>query len=330
VRAVRSLLHPDDLASLVAEEYDVAAPVTVALLRFGFNDTYTVTDAGGTRWVLRVYARGKYWIRSEADLRCELELLEHLADAGRAVVRPLRRGSGDGDLLGRLTAPEGPRCFALFAFAPGRPADDETLDLTRRHAVGAEVARLHVAMDGFGSDNSRYHLDGDLFVDMALAEARALGAEETTAYRELEPLAMRVKDYLTQLDKGGPAYGLIHADIHPGNVMLASNSELALIDFDHCGFGWRAYELTNFYARPDASEQARAQWSAILAGYESVRALTPSERDALPVLTACRELWELGDWLRAANWNGLDEDAAALCQRTLDRIRRPLAAMKWA
>ena len=99
VRAVRSLLHPDDLARLVAEEYAVATPVTVALLRLGFNDTYVVTDAAGERLALRVYLREKYWIRSDADLLCELELLEHLADAGRAVVPGC--GAARDDLLGR-------------------------------------------------------------------------------------------------------------------------------------------------------------------------------------------------------------------------------------
>jgi Ser/Thr protein kinase RdoA (MazF antagonist) len=327
VRAVRSLLHPDDLASLVADEYEVAAPVTVALLRLGFNDTYVVTDGGGGRWALRVYLNDKYWIRSDSDLRCELELLEHLALAGRPVVRPVRCCSGD--LLGRLTAPEGARCFALFGFVPGRSADDRTLDLNTRHALGAEIARLHVAMDGFRSDRGRYHLDADLLVGMALTELRAIGAEQSAAYGEYERLALLVKDYLAGLDQDGPAYGLIHADIHPGNVLLAPTGEFTLIDFDHCGFGWRAYDLTNFYVGPGASDDARKEWAALLDGYESVRPFAPAERDAIPVLTACRGLWDAGDWLRAASWNGFDGDAGTLCQQALDRIRKPLAAMNW-
>ena len=75
-------------------EYVIAAPVKVSLLNRGFNDTYLVTDVEGGRRVLRVYNREKYWIRSESDLRFELDLLEHLAAAGLGVIRPYQRTPG--------------------------------------------------------------------------------------------------------------------------------------------------------------------------------------------------------------------------------------------
>ena len=288
VRAVRSLLHPDDLARRVAQEYAVATPVTVALLRLGFNDTYVVTDAAGERLALRVYLREKYWIRSESDLLCELELLEHLADTGRAVARPRRRCGGE--LLGQVTAPEGARSYALFSFAPGRPADQKPIAPEMRHALGAEIARLHGAMDEFRSEHSRYHLDADLLVGMALSGLQALGVDKTNPsdYAELEALTLRVRDYLSALDLEPAAYGLIHADIHLGNVLVGATGEFVFIDFDHSGFGWRVYDLTNFYEGPDRRDETQQKWTTLLAGYESVRPLTSSERDAIPVLAACR------------------------------------------
>lgn len=102
MRVTHSLLHAEDLAQLVEREYAIAAPVRVSLLNRGFNDTYLVTDVEGGRRALRVYNREKYWIRSESDLRFELDLLEHLAAAGLGVIRPYRRTLGD--RLGRLVA----------------------------------------------------------------------------------------------------------------------------------------------------------------------------------------------------------------------------------
>ncbi|MEO3927666.1 phosphotransferase [Micromonosporaceae bacterium B7E4] len=102
---MRVTLHAEDLAQLVEREYAIAAPVKVSLLNRGFNDTYLVTDVEGSRRVLRVYNREKYWIRSESDLRFELDLLEHLAAAGLGVIRPYQRTLGG--RLGRLMAPEG-------------------------------------------------------------------------------------------------------------------------------------------------------------------------------------------------------------------------------
>src|SRR5262245_18591761 len=101
MRVTHSLLHAQDLAQLVEREYAVAAPVTVSLLNRGFSDSYLVPDIDGGRRVLRVYNREKSWIRSESDLHFELGLLEHLAAAGLAVIRPYPRAAGD--RLGRLT-----------------------------------------------------------------------------------------------------------------------------------------------------------------------------------------------------------------------------------
>lgn len=46
----------------------------VSLLNRGFNDTYLVTDDEGDRRVLRVYNRGKYWIRSESSTTSSLSI----------------------------------------------------------------------------------------------------------------------------------------------------------------------------------------------------------------------------------------------------------------
>jgi Ser/Thr protein kinase RdoA (MazF antagonist) len=166
-RTVRSLLHPDDLARIVEREYEVEAPVTARLLRCGFNDSYRITDRNGGTRVLRVYAHDKHWIRSESDLLFELELLDALAAAGRRVSYPYRRRTPGNALLGHVDAPEGARCFALFTFATGAPANDRPLSGDQLTTFGAEIARIHSAMDTFGSNHSRYRLD--VLVDLPLA-----------------------------------------------------------------------------------------------------------------------------------------------------------------
>src|SRR5215475_7815699 len=141
MRVTHSLLHVEDLAQLVEREYAIAAPVKVSLLNRGFNDSYLVTDVEHGRRVLRVYNREKYWIRSESDLRFELDLLAHLGAAGLGVIRPYQRTLGD--RLGRLTAPEGERCFALFTFASGMPLYDGKLTAEQWREYGSGIARMH-------------------------------------------------------------------------------------------------------------------------------------------------------------------------------------------
>lgn len=324
MRTVRSLLHPDDLGELVRREYEIQPPVTAKLLQRGFNDAYLITDGAGIRRMLRVYAKDKYWLASETDVCFELELLEYLGSSGRLVSHPYPRQSGE--LLGRLDAPEGQRSYALFTFAPGRTLGSQPFDETLWQAVGRELARLHCAADAFESKKSRYHLDLAILVDMPLAAIKPyVTPEEEGAYVELNDVAQRLKDAVRRHAWGPGTYGLIHADTHDGNIHVAADGTFTLFDFDHCGFGWRAYDLATYYRHPTADGEERQKWTAFLAGYEDVRPLTAAERDSMPVFRACRALWDVGDWLRAAQWTGDAWALDRLCQRTLKRVREPLA-----
>lgn len=321
MRVVRSLLDPADLGRLVEQEYEVECRVSVQLLRQGFNDTYLVTDPTGGCRVLRVYARDKYWIRSKSDLLYELELLDFLAARGRAVSGPYRRRSGD--LTGPLEAPEGTRAFALFTHADGVPAEQLDPSSTRMRDLGVEIGRIHLAMEEFQTDHDRYHLDLDLLISMPLtAIAAATGTSQQAEYAELRHLAERLEEHIGGLDLPPGAYGPIHADLNPSNIHVRDDGGFAVFDFDHCGFGWRAYDLIALYPAPDAPEPEWDGWSQLLAGYQSVRPLSQTERDAMPAFAGCHELWNAGDWVRAASWAGRRWEPDRLCTRTLDRIRR--------
>ncbi|MEQ4304958.1 phosphotransferase [Plantactinospora sp. B6F1] len=322
MRVTHSLLHAEDLAQLVEREYAIAAPVRVNLLNRGFNDTYLVTDADGGRRVLRIYNREKYWIRSESDLRFELDLLEHLAAAGLGVIRPYQRTLGD--RLGRLTAPEGERCFALFTHAPGRPLYEETLTPEQWREYGSGIARMHLAMDTFRTSHDRYHLDEHILIERPLASlAPYAGSDRATAdLAELGRLGERLTDQIQRLRTIGGAYGIIHADLHRGNTTIDGDGRLITLDFDHCGFGLRAYDLTVYYRGPDSPEEERERWAAVVAGYQQARPLSRNEVASFPVLAACRAIWDIGDWVSAAARNGDAWVTDAVISKLLADVRK--------
>jgi len=322
MRATHSLLHAEDLAQLVEREYAVAAPVRVSLLNRGFNDTYLVTDVEGGRRVLRVYNRVKYWIRSESDLRFELDLLEHLAAAGLGVIRPYRRTLGD--RLGRLTAPEGERCFALFTYAPGTPLYEGTPTAEQWRELGSGIARMHLAMDAFRTSHDRYHLDERILVERPLASlAPYAGSGRAAAdLAELGKLGERLTGEIQRLRAIGGAYGIIHADLHRGNINVDGDGRFVTLDFDHCGFGLRAYDLVTLYRGPDSPEEDRERWAAVFAGYQQVRPLSESEVGGFPVLAACRAMWDIGDWLGAADRTGDAWMTEAVIAKLLADVRK--------
>jgi len=304
MRVTHSLLHTADLAELVELEYALPAPVTVTLLNRGFNDTYLVTDVEGGRRVLRVYNREKYWIRSESDLLFELDLLEHLAAAGLGVVRPYQRTVGD--RLGRLTAPEGERCFALFTYAPGAPLYEASPTAEQWREFGSGIARMHLEMDSFRTPYDRYHLDERIFVERPLTGlAPYAGSGRAAAdLAELAKLGERLTGEIHRLRAIGGGYGIIHADLHRGNIHIDGAGRFVTFDFDHCGFGLRAYDLVSLYRGPDTPEEERERWAAVLDGYQRVRPLSETEAACFPMLWACRIMWDVGDWLSAADRTG--------------------------
>jgi Ser/Thr protein kinase RdoA (MazF antagonist) len=324
MRVTHSLLHTDDLARLVEREYAIAAPVEVSLLNRGFNDTYLVADVEGDRRVLRVYNRDKYWIRSESDLRFELDLLEHLAAAGLGVIRPYQRIVGD--RLGRLMAPEGQRCFALFTYAPGKPSYEAALTAEQWREFGSGIARMHLAMDAFQTSHDRYHLDEGILVQRPLASLApyAESGQAAAHLAELGKLGERLIDEIHRLRAISGAYGIIHADLHRGNTHLSGDGRFVTFDFDHCGFGLRAYDLVALYRGPDSPEEDRERWAAVLVGYQQVRPLSQSEVDGFPALAACRAMWDIGDWLGAAGRTGDVWVTEARIARLLAEVRKTM------
>jgi Ser/Thr protein kinase RdoA (MazF antagonist) len=103
-------------------------------------------------------------------------------------------------------------------------------------------------------------------------------------------VAARLGDVLAAMPRTAPAYGLIHGDLHAGNVHVDGRS-FTFFDFDHCAVGWRAYDLA-----PARMSLDDAQWDALLAGYAAVRDLPPGI-DHLADLVLMRYLWDVGDML---------------------------------
>jgi Ser/Thr protein kinase RdoA (MazF antagonist) len=285
---LNTLLDADTLSPLVASEYELAAPIACTFLRRGFNDHYVV-EAAGERYILRLYFQGKYYIESEADFRFELDLLDFLHSQGVPVANALRRR--DGDLLGALETNGGVRHFALFSFAAGEIGKKPDGQLAR--SLGTTVASLHGAADRFHTRHPRYHLNLRYLVDEPMQRIegflREQGREGVDRYR---PAVQELRVQIDALPTTLPAYGIIHGDMHGGNCSVTEVGELTFFDFDHGGYGWRAYDLATCKGRLTGDA-----WDAFLDGYEQVRRLQPAEIESIPVFARIRPIWDIGDVL---------------------------------
>jgi Ser/Thr protein kinase RdoA (MazF antagonist) len=100
---------------------------------------------------------------------------------------------------------------------------------------------------------------------------------------------------LNGLPRDPEHWGVIHADLHHGNVLI-DGAALSVIDFDDAAFGWYLYDLavalTHQQRRADFAELQEA----LLAGYRTRRRFTVEDEARLPMFLLARRLAVIG-WL---------------------------------
>jgi len=88
-------------------------------------------------------------------------------------------------------------------------------------------------------------------------------------------------------------FSLIHADLHPRNVVI-NGTHAAVIDFDDTGFGWHEYDLAVALVPHPEHPEFPAFRDACIAGYRSVRALAEQDFALLPMFLLIRDMAQSG------------------------------------
>ncbi|NIK77720.1 Ser/Thr protein kinase RdoA (MazF antagonist) [Paenibacillus castaneae] len=79
--------------------------------------------------------------------------------------------------------------------------------------------------------------------------------------------AERILSRITKLRKDGESYGLIHGDLHQGNIVFY-NGEPRPIDFGRCGFGYFLYDIAHTILGLYPTQR-----ELVVKGYRSIRGL---------------------------------------------------------
>ena len=300
------------IASYLADHYGLAGPVEVRELERGANRNYLVTSQD-QRYVYRIYTDHDFYIRNPEAYRYELDLLAYLREYKLAVPEPVKRL--DGERLSVMGAASdtgnGARCGALFHFFDGEehvtwhPEVNEPVVIS----FGAAVAEIHKRADQFTKPYCRHHFDLQYLLDGPLQTLESILKERRGQDLSFfKDYADHMRRQISGLGKGKDIYGLIHADLHVGNILYNPDDGYCILDFDQCAFGWRAYDVATFKYNimetvPD--HLTDEIWRCFLEGYNRVRPLTQTELDCLPVFANAWMLWDIGETLvLATQWGG--------------------------
>ena len=277
-------------------------PADLRFVHLGENVTFRATDRrDAAPLVLRLH---RPWYHDIAALRSEHLWTRALVQAGIAAPEPLLTPAGDSFAHVAIAATGERRWAGLARWVEGELLGDVVARETDNAAnarhfsqLGAIMAAMHNQATGWTppAGFQRHALDADglmgpqpfwgPFWDHAIFSA----AERDALLAARDQLHAA----LTRYGKPAHSFSLIHADLHPRNVVI-DGTRAAVIDFDDTGFGWHQYDLAvALVAYQDHPDFAMFR-DACIAGYRSARALSNADLALLPMFLLIRDMVQMG------------------------------------
>lgn len=295
--------HYAKAAANALESFSIQ-PENIELIAHSENVTFRVTTPGSnTRYALRLHRPG---YNTLAELESERQWTKALTDTGIAAPNGLLTHQGKHFELIDIPVTGEQRYAGITKWAEGLTVSDyldanpeREARATFFHKIGEIAAAIHnqstrwpappgfarprLDLDGLLGDAPRWgrfweHPDLDKTERKLLLQARARLHDTLHAYGERPDL-----------------FSLIHADLHPGNIVY-DGSNLALIDFDDSAYGWHMYDIASALIEDRLRPGFSALRNSLLEGYRTHRSLAERDVDMLPDFLLLRGMAIVG-WL---------------------------------
>lgn len=284
-------LQPDHILSAL-EALDFQCDGRFLALNSYENRVYQVGIDDAAPVVVKFYRPGRW---SDAEILEEHDFATELAAAELPVIAPLPHG-------GRALHKSGPYRFAVYPCRGGRAPDLDNYALLEQ--LGRLIARCHligelrefenrpsIDIGSYGIASREFLLQNDF-----------IPRELHAAYESVADLVLDGVE--ASYARAGATHEFrIHADFHPGNVLVAGDgtaeSRIHIVDLDDTRRGPAVQDLWMFLSG-DQTEQT-PQLDALLSGYEEFRRFDARELHLIEALRSLR-LMHYAAWL-ARRWS---------------------------
>jgi homoserine kinase type II len=269
--AVYTEVSDEDLQAFAAA-YDFGEVVSCKGIAEGVeNSNYMLQTTKGP-FILTLYEKRV----NPKELPFFLGLMEHLAAAGVQCPVPLK--GRDGHALRTLCDKPAAIVSFLNGISPRRPTADHCAEL------GKALAELHQAGMSYKVKRANsLSIEGWLQLFARIDPKAAENIE-----KDLNGLITRELEYLHQeWPKLDLPNGVIHADLFPDNVFFRDGKCSGLIDFYFACNDFLAYDIVvclNAWCFEADGAFNITKANRLLSSYQTVRRLTPAEKQAMPML----------------------------------------------
>ena len=277
-------------------------PADLRFINLSENVTFCATDSrDGSPLVLRLHRPGYHDI---VALRSEHMWTRALVQTGIAVPEPLLTQTGESFARVEIASTGEQRWAGLARWVEGELLADAVARKTDTTAnagnfakIGAIMAAMHDQATGWTppAGFQRHMLDADGLMGLKpfwgpfWDQAKLSSAERALLLDTRD----RLHAALTRYGKPARTFSMIHADLHPHNVLI-DGARMAVIDFDDSGFGWHQYDLAAALATYQDHPDFTVFRDAWVAGYRSERPISGEDLALLPMFLLIRDMAHLG------------------------------------
>ena len=276
------------------------APDELELVTVSENVTFKAVVRGQV-YVLRLHRPGYHDL---AELESERLWIRALAAAGIDVPNPVPAADGRQYVHMHIAATDEHRYAGLAHWTDGEVLYDVLARSNDVNAVesyfrqfGDLVAAIHDQATSWTTPASfkRHSLDHDGL----LGPKPFWGPfwEHSVFTLDERRLVLRTRDHVREMlirfGKSRDTFGLIHADLHAGNVVVHDH-RLMVIDFDDAGFGWHSYDIAVAWGHQRAHPLFPAMQRAFVEGYRRRRALSEQALSLVPTFLMVRDMAVIG------------------------------------
>ncbi|MBX3002117.1 MAG: phosphotransferase [Caldilineaceae bacterium] len=237
--------------------------------------------------LLRAYENLTY--RVDADRHYALRICAATVDPGhlQAEVNWLTAIRAQTNLLtpkpilnreGTLISPVQDRLCVLFEWLDGQPVSKE-MSPSVAHEIGVMMAKLHRQAAHYqpaGFAGTWY--DYDCFFGPDSWWSTQAPARLADDYARMEPAIEKIKALLQRVGTSAQYFGMIHSDIHFGNVLRTPDG-FAIIDFGDCGMGHYLLDVAVIEAEFQDYDDADALIERFREGYRIFTGAVPHGED---------------------------------------------------
>ncbi len=280
-------------AKAALADYDLGT-ISIHFVQHNAGIVYRLEDSQReARFLLKIHENaGDGLVDTPAQLTAQMAWLQALTEDGRVIVQsPIANRQGTFVTQVQLAGRDHLSSLCVQRWITAHHVDK--WDESHARAVGVLLASLHsISEEWSGSENQTFgsYADGDLVeaVDR-LAVTVDLGLINAEQYDLICQGSERIFAMLAHTARTKATFGLIHGDLHQGNVLFEGMNALAL---DYGAFrSFFLYDLgVSLYHTTFDTVAIR---NALVAGYASVRPLSKAEHASLEAFMIMAALFNL-------------------------------------